>query len=251
MTVHLRPVAFYPLNGQFDTSDISLRSNPPGESNDVDLAPGPDGSPGGSHYFNGTSTSFIKFPNKGGLDTKYSMTFLAWINYEETEGPIFYYADSNVGLGKFGNQFLLWGGRLKIVIRQMANFTTLASISSDSLESQTWHFVGVSYDYVSGETKLWINGSENRVKYTIWPSETATRQAVVMGALKNYPRYFRGRISCILLYDRVLTKPEIEDAMELCRTAGENFRLLFNSIGYFNMFRRHLVAIIKCKLLDS
>lgn len=220
--VHLRPVAFYPLNGQFDTSDISLRSNPPGESNDVDLAPGPDGSPGGSYYFNGTSTSFIKFPNKGGLDTKYSMTFLGWINYEQTEGPIFYYADSNVGLGKFGNRFLLWGGRFKILIPQMANFTTLASISSDILEPQTWHFVGVSYDYVSGETKLWINGSENRVKYAVWPSETATRQGVVMGAIKNYPGYFKGRISCILLYDRVLTKPEIEDAMELCRTAGRS-----------------------------
>ena len=219
----MRPVAFFPLNGQYDTADISLRSNPPGLSKDVNLAPGPDGSAGGSYQFSGNSTSFITFPNNGGLHTTYSFTFLAWIYHEEVKGPIFYYADPAAELGSFGNKFLFNEGRFKTTIRQMSNFTKLTSLSSDILEPQTWHFVGVTYNYVSGEVKIWLNGSEHKDKIVSWPWQTATRQSVLTGSASGSAGNFKGRISCVQLYDRDLTKLEIEDAKWLCFTAGKTF----------------------------
>ena len=85
-SVPLNPLAFFPLNGQYETKDISHRHNLQGNASSVELAPGPDGSTGGSYKFSGNLRSFIHFSNNGGLDTRYSMTFLAWIYNEQTEG---------------------------------------------------------------------------------------------------------------------------------------------------------------------
>ena len=223
-TVPLRPVAFFPLNGQYETADISLRSNPPGLSNDVRLAPGPDGSTGGSYQFSGNSTSFIKFPNNGGLDTKYSMTFLAWVYHEQTDGPIFYYAEP--GSRGYGTRFLIGNGRFKNANLYMANLTNMNSIFSRTLQPETWHFVGYTYNYVSGQVKVWLNGSEHKMKFITWPAESATRQSVVMGAIPaGNVGNFKGRISCVQLYDRVLSKLEIEGAKQLCFTTGKKVTL--------------------------
>lgn len=46
LLVPLSPVAFYPLNGQYETADVSHNMNSPAEAANVTLAPGPDGSKG-------------------------------------------------------------------------------------------------------------------------------------------------------------------------------------------------------------
>ena len=221
-SVPLSPVAFFPLNGQYETTDISHSSNPPGEASDVQLTPGPDGSTGGSYHFSGNLSSFIFFPNKGGLDTRYSMTFLAWIYYEQTGGPLFYYDGP-----KNGMRFILTeDGRFRASLRS-SNFSYLKNLTSGVLEPKTWHFIGASYNYVSGECILWINGSIYHKKAVSWSKELATQQSVFMGAFPQQAEKYKGRISCVQLYDRVLTELEIEEAKESCFAVGEfNF---FNS----------------------
>ena len=215
-SVPLSPMAFFPLNGQYETTDISHSSNPPGQASGVELAPGPDGSTGASYQFSGNLSSFIYFPNNGGLDTRYSMTFLAWIYHEQTEGPIFYYDGPENGV-----RFMLTeDGRFRATFRS-SNFSYLKTLTSAILEPKTWHFVGASYDYVSGECILWINGSIYMRKVIDWPSELATQQSVIMGALSGGASKYKGRISCVQLYDRVLTEQEIEDAKQSCFTVGE------------------------------
>ncbi|KAL9982726.1 hypothetical protein ACROYT_G004810 [Oculina patagonica] len=216
--VPLSPVAFFPLNGQYETTDISHSANPPGQASGVELAPGPDGSVGGSYQFSGNLTSFIKFPNNGGLDTRHSMTFLAWIYHEQTKGPIFYYADPQA----YGARFILNdAGRFLAHVRS-SNFTGMKSSSTVILEPKTWHFVGSSYDYISGKFILWLNGSFHKKKFVSWPDELATQQSVIMGALPGDAGTYKGRISCVQLYDRVLTELEIEDAKQSCITAGRS-----------------------------
>ena len=221
-SVPLSPVAFFPLNGQYETTDISHSSNPPGQASGVELAPGPDGSTGASYQFSGNLSSFIYFPNNGGLDTRYSMTFLAWIYHEQTGGPIFYYDGP-----KNDVRFILTeDGRFRTSLRS-SNFSFLKNLTSGVLEAKTWHFIGASYNYVSGECILWINGSIYHKKEVFWPKELATQQSVFMGALPQQAEKYKGRISCIQLYDRALTELEIEEAKESCFTVGEfNF---FNS----------------------
>ena len=214
--VPLNSVAFFPLNGQYETTDISHRQNLQGNASGVELAPGPDGSTGGSYQFSGKLSSFIHFPNNGGLDTRYSMTFLAWIYHEQTEGPIFYYDGPENGI-----RFMLTeDGRFLANLRS-SNFSFLKTLTSGILEPKTWHFVGASYNYVSGECILLINGSIYRRKFIDWPSELATQQSVIMGAIPDEASNYRGRIACVQLYDRVLTGHEIEDAKHSCFTLGE------------------------------
>ena len=214
--VLLNPVAFFPLNGQYETEDISHRNNLQGNASSVELAQGPDFNTGGSYQFSGNLNSFIYFSNNGGLDTRYSMTFLAWIYHEQTEGPIFYYDGPENGV-----RFMLTeDGRFRATFRS-SNFSYLKTLTSAILEPKTWHFVGASYNYVSGECILWINGSIYLRKVIDWPSELATQQSVVMGAIPGGASKYKGRISCVQLYDRVLTEQEIEDAKQSCFTVGE------------------------------
>jgi len=209
-------VAFFPLNGQYETTDISHSYNLPGQASGVELAPGPDGSAGGSYQFSGNLSSFIYFPNNGGLDTRYSMTFLAWIYHEQTEGPIFYYDGPESGIWFKLTKESRFRARLR-----SSNFTYMEAASSEILEPKTWHFVGATCNYFSGEFILWINGSINKKKVIDSPSELATQQSVIMGSVPDKAEKYKGRISCVQLYDRALTELEIEDAKQSCFTVGE------------------------------
>lgn len=152
------------------------------------------------------------------------MTFLAWIYHEQTKGPIFYYAGPGYGV-----RFLL-NEKGRFVARLCSsNLTLMESLTSAILEPKTWHFVGSSYNYVSGELILWINGSFHKKKSVSWPDELATQQSVIMGAIAGNTGQYRGRIACVQLYDRVLSEHEIEDAKQSCFTAGETFVSLFCS----------------------
>ena len=144
------------------------------------------------------------------------MTFLAWIYHEQTEGPVFYYDGPENGI-----RFMLTeDGRFRVTLRS-STFSVLKKLTSGILEPKTWHFVGASYSYVSGECILWINGSIYKRNVIEWPSELATQQSVIMGAIPGEASNYKGRISCVQLYDRVLTEDEIEDAKQSCFTVGE------------------------------
>ena len=208
-------MAFFPLNGQYETTDISHSSNLPGEAHDVELAPGPDGSAGSSYQFSGNLTSFIKFLNNGGLDTRYSMTFLAWIYHEQSKGPIFWYSGPGQGL-----RILLQTNDDFVTRLVSSNHTLMEFVNTFPLKPKTWHFVGSSYNYVDREVILWLNGSLYRKKAVAWPTELGTQKSVFMGALPSVGAY-KGRISCAQLYDRVLTELEIEDAKQSCFTTGK------------------------------
>ena len=248
-SVPLSPVAFFPLNGQYETTDISHSSNPPAQASGVELAPGPDGSTGGSYQFSGNLSSFLQFPNKGGLDTRYSMTFLAWIYHEQTEfeGPIFYYG----GPAGNGIRFMLTEDGCFRAILRSSTFSHLKTLISGILEPKMWHFVGVSYNYVSGECILWINGSISKQKVIDSPSELATQQSVIMGARLAQAEKYKGRISCVQLYDRVLTEIEIEDAKQSCYTVGEfifSNRFNNNNNNNNNNFIKESVIVTKSGL---
>ena len=249
-SVSLNPVAFFPLNGQYETTDISHSHNLPGQASGVELAPGPDGSVGGSYQFTGNFSSFIYFPNNGGLDTRYSMTFLAWIYHEQTEGPIFYYSGPEDGIWFKLNA----KGRFRAKVHSQ-NFSYVETMNSGILEAKTWHFVGASYNYVSGEFILWINGSIYKEKVIDSPSELATQQSVVMGAIPGHADRYKGRISCVQLYDRVLTELEIEDVKQSCFTVGMSiFYILtltlklseFDTLHFF-IFSREITEGKFCK----
>ena len=195
------PVALYPLNGQHGTSDIGSKKNPSGKSYETHLAPGPYGHPQGSYQFYGSANSYIEIPNNGSLDTRYSMTVLAWVNHENDNGPII-----NYGTNVWGFHFWFNSGGLFARPSTLEN-VVLAYASSPQL-SKTWHYVGTSYDFASGVVRLWVNGNEV-AQTTSGSAEQSTQYDVRMGVRANKPSYFKGRICCLQVYNRSLNKQEI------------------------------------------
>ena len=184
------------------THDIGPNKNPAGKPNDVHLAPGPFGHPQGSYQFSGSSTSYIEIPNNGGLDTRYSITILAWLNQENDDGPIV-----NFGSDVWGFHFWVVNGRLFARPSRRADRAQQKNAFSSSL-SRTWNYVGTSYNFSSGVVKLWINGSE--VAHEISGSaEQKTQYDVRMGAKASNQRYLKGRICCLQIYNKSLSQQEI------------------------------------------
>ena len=147
------PVALYPLNGRHATRDIGRNKNPPGVPSDVHLAPGPYGLPQGSYQFSGSFSSYIEFPNNGGLDVRHSATVLFWVNRENEKGPIFAYGTN------------IWGFHIWFVISGNLYARTpnwpredYGYHVSTPLLLSSWYYVGVTYDFSSGVGRLWVNG---------------------------------------------------------------------------------------------
>ena len=179
------------LSTQCSTLDTRHKSYPAGKPNGVHLAPGPFGHPQGSYQFSGSSTSYIEIPNNGGLDTRYSITILAWLNQENDDGPIV-----NFGSDVWGFHFWVVNGRLFARPSRRADRAQQKNAFSSSL-SRTWNYVGTSYNF--SEVAHEISGS----------AEQKTQYDVRMGAKASNQRYLKGRICCLQIYNKSLSQQEI------------------------------------------
>lgn len=201
------PAAFFPLNSAYGTREFQDRT-PEGLQGAVFLAPGPNGVDDGSYEFSGTSNSYIEFPNSAGaaLDLRYSITFLCWVYYNGQDGPLFVYDTRQQYL--YGLTMYAFGGAFVVVFEER-NYQSQHALYSGGSLAGGWKFVGVSYDNISGEAKLWNDGVMETTD-NIGPGfEQGTYHTVRMG-VRNYDgRYFRGRISQVRIYNVALTQEEI------------------------------------------
>ena len=200
------PVAVYPLNSKYLSREIKDRL-PPGILSDVSLAPGIDGKEGGSYQFAGNIGSYIEFPNNGRLDVKHSITILCWVYPQTTGGPLFQYS----GTDNWGVHMWMAEGRLfALFSRRNYKSTLYLFYDALALAFNQWHYVGCSYDFISGEANLWLNG-ESVVKMNIGKEiELATQDEVRIGAVNMDERYFQGRITAAQVYDVALNAEQIK-----------------------------------------
>lgn len=207
----LRAVGLYPLNALVKARDVSFSRNPTGRLYNVKPAPGPDGRQGTSYQFYGRRNSFITLPNRGKLDTRRSITILAYIFHSGHSGPIVHYYARGWGV-----HFWMINQRT-IFVRFMKRRSRGAthSLASRSIRPNTWQFVGTSYDHRTGVAKLFLNG---RViaKRRIGRIRLATNYPIRVGAKIGDGRYFRGRISCIQIYNVALTARQIAARARRC-----------------------------------
>ena len=208
------PIALYPLNEQHDAKDISPQKNPPGKVRGVKYAPGNYGQPGGSFYFSGSSSSYVEFPNNGGLDARNSMTFVAWIRPESSAGPLFNYKVNDRGV-------YVW---LDTPNKLVAKFENMASnlpyaIESDKIRLKKWNYVAASYDQSDRTAKLWIDGRQES-RLNLGRFEIATQGDVRMGALVGDPQFYKGAIACVQIYNKSLSEQEINAVKDRCPIKG-------------------------------
>ena len=200
------PVAFFPLNGTYGIREIRDRVS--AVSSEVQLAPGPDGHDSGSYEFIGTSNSYIEFSNSDGgvLDVRYSITLLCWVYYDNQYGPLFiYHLNTRWGVSFQARyevyMFPIWG----------RNGLFLNRIDSNTSVVRGWKFVGASYNYSSGEAKLWIDGVLDGTVNVAAETELGTQYKVRMGGTPHESHYFKGRITQMRVYDVALTQEQVQE----------------------------------------
>ena len=97
---------------------------------------------------------------------------------------------------------------------------TAAVISRDVTPGR-WQFVGASYNGRTGQAKLFVNRRFTARKY-IGRIRLATNYPVRMGARIGDGRYFRGRISCMQVYNGALSLRQILSKKRLCFRRGKH-----------------------------
>ena len=212
----MRAVAIYPLNGGVRGRDISLSKNPPGILRNVRTAPGPDGTRDGSFQFQGRSTSYIYFPNRGKLDTRRSITLMAWIYHEGRAGPIFNYMPNGWGV-----HFWMISPRtlfVRFTRRRGRSFTK--AVISRRVGPRRWQLVAATYNHRSGRAKLFVQNRFVARKY-IGRIRLATNYPVRVGARIGDRRYYRGRISCMQVYPLSLKAKQINERKKRCFRKGQ------------------------------
>ena len=172
------------------------------------LAVGPNDNDGGSYQFHGHVSSYIEFPNNGGLDVQHSITILCWLYLESIEdGPIFSYGTYEPVWGVYfwiSSQGNLYAGY------EDCDYSHLPPLATDQpLALNKWHYVGTSYDHDTGTASIWLNG-ERVLQQIIGACTTlATHDNVRMGAKDGDQRYLLGRIAAIQVFDAALTAKQI------------------------------------------
>lgn len=210
------PTALYPLNKQYGTTDISRHNNPPGKEGIFELAPGNYGQPAGSYLFSGKSSSFIELPNNGGLDARYSMTFVAWIRPEDSTGPLFSYRVNN----KDGVRVWLERPNVLAALFETRNLNLPYSITSNKIRLESWNYVAASYENSTGTMKLWIAGREVS-SFNVGQNELATQGDVRIGAVSGGSNFYKGRIACVQIYNKSLSEQELKAVRDRCLVEGE------------------------------
>ena len=199
------PIAFYPLNARYKAREKENRQ-PKGTLGDVSITNGPYNEPGGAYMFYGTASSYIEFPNNGGLDTRFSITLMCWVQPVGHAGPLFSYGFSGLTVciwiqddGTFFNRII-----------KHESFQTLTPIRTEVLPAGKWVHVAASYNHSSGNNSLYINGHLRSWQNIGTGYEIATAfQKVIMG-VKNNPRYFKGKIAEMKVYDVALNDAQIQ-----------------------------------------
>ena len=213
-------MAFFPLTSKYGSRDISPTRNLPGKIVGAIPAPGPDGQPGGAFKFRGRPDSFIEFPNKGRLDTKDSITILAYVN-PETPGPIFNYNPKG-----FGMHF--WMVRPNVLfarfVKRNKKFTR--PIASNRIKPRTWNWVATTYDKNTGYARLYVD-SKITAERNLGKIRLATNYPVRMGARVGDNRFFRGKITCVQVYNVALSSKQIRAARKSCFKPGESTYMTF------------------------
>ena len=212
-TVPPPAMAIYPLNGIERGKDVGPFKNPSAKLVNVVSKNGPDGLPAGSYQLQGFANSFIYFPNTGRLDTQRSITILLWL-WSESAGPIFHYMPRGIGVN------------LRMISRKVirAEFVSrdrkITKRISRRIRSRVWNYIAATYDYHTGLATMWLDSIPITQK-NIGRVRLATNYPAISGRRPGDPRHFRGRISCLHIYNLALNSYQIRKLKRFCFRASK------------------------------
>ena len=242
-------VGFYPFTSTSGGRDVSRFRNPTAQLVGVSFIQGPDGHPQGALFFPGMRRqrgrlrgSYALIPNNGCLDTRYSITIIAWI-YPEKPGPIMHYNPKGWGL----HLWLTHPNELYLrLMPRKGSRHNVKPLTTQSLKPYSWNYISATYDHRTGLLTLWLNGlpvsQRNIGKF---PLGVATNYPIVIGQRPGDRRIFRGRIACLQIYNVAMTRAQIIARRKQCFRPGRrrNYSLIAFKSAMINMnhLSRHLL----------
>nr|XP_006818364.1 PREDICTED: uncharacterized protein LOC100376273 [Saccoglossus kowalevskii] len=203
------PVGFWPLNEDYKLKDVS-GGHADGVATGAVLDLTQRGQFCSAYKFDGNNESYIEFPNSedGTLDTKYSMTMMAYVYPTGKIGPIFHYGSDTYGMLLWHSDFVAGVHSQTLYMPVRNGNSDNSSLISSPVNGNTWNLLAATYDYDSGTESLYVNGVLVTSK-VIGSMELKTQFEVRMGAVTHDDRFFEGYITCMQLYDRALTADQI------------------------------------------
>ncbi len=174
------------------------------------LTSGPYNEPKGAYEFFGNDSSYIEYPNDGGLDTHHSITLMCWVRPGGQDGPLFNYGNSSA----YGVH--IWISNNGRFFNQITNFpdhTFLNAIMTDeSLAVGTWAHVAATYNNFTGDNSLYINGTLTKWQNIGKGHMISTHDAeAFMGVIGD--KYFKGKVAQMKIYDVALSEVQIKSVM--------------------------------------
>jgi len=214
------PAALFSLSGTNGTVDRSPNGAIKVVSNNIKFAPGPHRNPNGSFSFSGANRSDVKLRKSGQLDTRFSIGVFAWVHLDNSSGPIYTYELPNK---YYGLSLRVSHSSLGVKVRYVDRKTLSSYLlfAKNVLQAYAWNFIGTTYDYHTGVASIFVNNNTVLHKYIKAKMELATYTSVRIGAMKKKNVYFRGRISCLQVYDQALSVDQIVKVKTKCNQTGE------------------------------
>ena len=164
--------------------------------------------------FYGTVSSYIEFLNDGGLDARFSITLMCWVQPGGQDGPLFSYLsmpeDSSLDFhmsivdGKLYNRI--------IVVRSEESESRGSSDikTAEVLPAGKWVHVAASLHHNTGKHSLHINGNLSISQFIGKNLEIeATARKVRMGSRGDGNRNFKGKIAEMKVYNVALNEAQI------------------------------------------
>ena len=176
--------------------------------------------------FYGTGKSYIEFPNKGGLDTQFSITLMCWVEPGGQGGPLFIYGVSNSGV----TMLIFSDGDLLIVISERSSLRPLSILGAfEPLRVGKWVHVAAIHDHSSGSNSLYINGHLRDSENTSRGYEIATNAQKVRMGSRDGTMNFKGKIAEMKVYDVALNEAQIQTSI---RQGNCTFPVIFASLPF-------------------
>ena len=138
------------------------------------------------------------------------MTVLCWLNYKGQDGPVFNYARNNYKQYKWGVVLYVIKERITVHFRKRDYGVTKILQRSTPTPTDTWTFVGASYNHSSGEAKLLVDGEEVKRKNIGTGFELGTQHNARLGVRLGDRKFFRGKISQLKVYNVALSPEQME-----------------------------------------
>lgn len=170
----------------------------------------------------GTKDSYVEIPRSKLLDTTKSITIILSVYPTGDEGDIFTYRTTGGGVSLLQRESSQ-GTTSTVFIRFIKrSLKLLEALEDDVLVKNEWNIIATSYDYQTGDAKLYRNGKHIKT-INIGTNYIATQFPIRLGAIQKSLTPYKGHLSCLQIYDFAMDIKDIIQSQYVCRK-GKHFR---------------------------